>query len=282
VPLLDLINRERLPQSVIDELEQHNASLIGYLYAEHNDDGTHSDISVDTLTIRPDGTLEFARPSDGADDRKAIFRRASFGVVMDDGALGDADTVAPLYLRGGAVIHNQLVLTSNGVTTPVLLALGDISATGAAEIGGDVETTGGRFVEAGHVDGVGYWTDVAHAGGNFTASTGSWTVDGADQVTLAYTRVGKTMTVVFSIQNTDVSATPTTLEIAVPGGATSAAEARNPVQMSDAGTFGFGLARVTAGGTKILLYPGAGAVAPWTATSSDNTAVFGQITFEVQ
>lgn len=59
----EVVFRERLPQDVLDELDQHNATLSGYLDEEHNEDGSHADITADSVTVRPGGTVELA---DGA------------------------------------------------------------------------------------------------------------------------------------------------------------------------------------------------------------------------
>src|SRR5690606_21353846 len=56
----EVVFRERLPQDVLDELDQHNATLSGYLDEEHNEDGSHADITADSVTVRPGGTVELA------------------------------------------------------------------------------------------------------------------------------------------------------------------------------------------------------------------------------
>ena len=121
------------------------------------------------------------------------------------------------------------------------------------------------------------WTSVSYSAGNFTADSGTWTVDSGDQTTLRYHKIGKRMTVAFTIASTDVSTTPTTLSITIPGGFTASARMDIPVYFSDAGTAAIGLAFVEASGTVINIRKVTGT---FSATSSDNTAVFGQITFE--
>src|SRR5262249_13305320 len=69
----------------------------------------------------------------------------------------------------------------------------------------------------------GEWTAATYASGNFTANAGTWTVDAGDQATFAYTLVGKTMTVAFTLNGTSTSAgMGNTLKIAIPGGFTAA------------------------------------------------------------
>ena len=121
------------------------------------------------------------------------------------------------------------------------------------------------------------WTAVSHSAGNFTADSGTWTVDSGDQTTLRYHKIGKRMTVAFTIASSDVSATPTELYILIPGGFTASARMDIPAYISDAGTVSIGLATVDASGTTIKIRKTSGT---FSATTSDNTAVFGQITFE--
>jgi len=126
------------------------------------------------------------------------------------------------------------------------------------------------------------WVDVAYSAGNFTASAGNWTVDSGDVDTLCYQLDGNTMTVAFSIKETDVSSTPQSLNIAIPNNRVSARLIRNALAMAtDAGTaVNTGFARVTAGGTTIQIFKDSSSTV-WTATSSDNTLVSGEITFMV-
>jgi len=129
---------------------------------------------------------------------------------------------------------------------------------------------------------MGHWTYQAFSAGDFTASSGSWTVDSIDVTHLSYTVVGRTMTVIFFIQNTDVSATPTDLRITIPGGYTAACNTRNCISTVDAGgTPQFGMVLSVASDTKLYLYRDATGTTTWSSTSGDNTTVVGQITFEV-
>lgn len=145
----------------------------------------------------------------------------------------------------------------------------------------------GIYAQAYHQDtsgvAMGVWTTPTFSAGNFTASSGNWTVDSGDVTTYEYMRVGKTLTLIFSIVTTDVSATPTELRIAIPGSYVAAKDARNPIQVINAGTGAVGLARVAAAGTYVECYRNAANTADtWASTSSDNTSVLGQITFEIQ
>lgn len=137
------------------------------------------------------------------------------------------------------------------------------------------------YKERGRSTAMGEWTSVAHAGANFTASAGTWTVDSADQITFAYTLIGKTLIVAFTIANTDVSTTPTQLRIAIPGSFTAAKRMDTQCTIQDAGgTAEQGQCFVSAAGTTINIERNGGTA--FTATSGDNTNVTGTIAFEVQ
>lgn len=141
-------------------------------------------------------------------------------------------------------------------------------------------TTGKYFFSNGKATGDGIWTTPTYAGGDFTASAGTWTVDSGDRATFTYTLFGKTMCVAFIISGTDVSAAPTTLSVLIPASQTASETMRTLIQVSDAGTPGTGVARVSGSGTTIDFFKNTSATA-WTATAGDNTDIFGQIMFRV-
>jgi len=127
----------------------------------------------------------------------------------------------------------------------------------------------------------GYWTPVAFSAGNFTASGAmTWTVGSGDQVTYAYTLLGKTMTIAFALNTTTVGGTPDTeLRIAVPGGFTINRDMFNPIWTIDNGVEGTGLVWAASGTTVLRCYrPGR---TNW-AAATDATYVWGEIEFEVQ
>jgi hypothetical protein len=49
--MLDLVHRGQLPGVVEDELDHHTAALTGYLYAEHDDAGAHTDITAHSAVV---------------------------------------------------------------------------------------------------------------------------------------------------------------------------------------------------------------------------------------
>lgn len=136
--------------------------------------------------------------------------------------------------------------------------------------------------ERGRTTGLGEWIDEAFDSADFTAATGSWTVDSGDQVTLAYTLIGKTMILAFDLQGTDVSSATSELRMAIPGGFTAATQTVGSIFYRDAGTTGTGIAYVTAAGTYVTFRRFSTSLGNWTSTAADNTDIRGLLIFEVQ
>jgi hypothetical protein len=270
------------------ELEQLVSLFTGFLSQEHKEDGTHSDVTADTVTIAELLTVT------------GYAARLRFG-----------SAAASAYLEGGTTTGRYdvslypTVSTAADVLTPVLKsersvvpvtddsvnlgALSDVPANHkrwrnvlfSRTCNGPVVAADTAFYERSRSTPVGEWATVTYAAGNFTASTGTWTVDSGDQVTLAYMLVGKSMTVAFEIDGTDVSAAPARLMITIPGGFTAAKRMRNLIQVVDAGAVAtVGVALVNASSTTIDLFASISGTA-WTATAGDNTNARGEITFEV-
>lgn len=100
----------------------------------------------------------------------------------------------------------------------------------------DVKVAATKYLFAnGRAVGEGVWTAVTFAAGNFTASTGDWTLTSGDVTSYTYTIIGNTMTIVLDVATTTVSATPSELRFAIPGGATAAANAVGQLQYDDNG-----------------------------------------------
>lgn len=127
----------------------------------------------------------------------------------------------------------------------------------------------------------GDWVHVPFDAGNYTANgTMTWTVDIGDQVTLAYTRNGSTMTVAWYLNQTSVGGTLNTqLRIALPDGAIAAQSMATTTWFSNAGLLDVGLAQVEAGATFIQIFRRD--LVNW-AASTNTTAVRGQLAFETQ
>jgi hypothetical protein len=128
----------------------------------------------------------------------------------------------------------------------------------------------------------GTWKTVPFAKTNFTANAGEWNVDEADQGALAYSYLGpNTMMLSFLIQTTDVTATPKTLQIAIPDGKVAARAAGTMCRVNDAGT-GLAAGFVSAQANRNFILVQKIDAKPWKKTEGDNTLVFGSITFEIR
>lgn len=118
----------------------------------------------------------------------------------------------------------------------------------------------------------------AFSAGAFTADAGSWTVGAADVVTYAFARLGRMMTVAFTLQNTTVAGGPAVLRIVIPESRTAAKTISNPVVIVDDGDPEIGEARVTAAGDLIEITRIDGSTF---SAATDSTGVRGEITFEL-
>jgi len=120
-------------------------------------------------------------------------------------------------------------------------------------------------------------------GANYTATSGTWTVDAGDVTTESYFLAGRMLTVTFYLVTTSTSATPVTLQInnGAWGGFTAAKAALNAIDLSDNGGGNIGgFANITAGLTLIGNTEFA-ASSPF-AVAANTTNVLGQLTFEIQ
>lgn len=117
---------------------------------------------------------------------------------------------------------------------------------------------------------------------NFTASGGgTWTLDAADQTTFVYTQRGVALTVNFFIQNTDVNAATSALQMLIPGGFVSSVPVlANCIALNAAVLEPAAALSVGAAGTLISVFRSA-AGGNWTTTAADNTLVAGSITFQI-
>jgi hypothetical protein len=306
-------------QVVADELRQYYALVQGWMSTEHNEDGTHGNVTAKSINLIAnattgatgnlisDGTGAFDGDvtADADGTPVVIGSDAAFGpgVRMTNGTLSkwrisasQSGGLPILLIRDELQTADtgviDLIRTSAGAVSVyelrphasyISLLLGtDATSQRIAEVNAAIVRATSGYYERFRTVAAGEWITPAYDAGNFAASVGTWGVDSADVTTYAYTLVGKTMTVAFDIRTTDVSAAPTELRIAIPGSFTAAKQTRNLITTIDAGgaeTVGF--AQVSAAGTVIALFKNI-AGAAWTLTTADNTYVIGQIVFEVQ
>lgn len=130
---------------------------------------------------------------------------------------------------------------------------------------------------------LGEWTGVTFNAGNFTAAGGSsatWVLAGADQATLAYSLVGKTMSLAYTVNTSTVTGSPTSLRLAIPGGFTANRQIfANAKLTEDNASFTSITASVNVAGTVVVLNKDDGAAF---ANTTDLTGIRGQIVFEIQ
>ncbi len=170
-----------------------------------------------------------------------------------------------------------------GISRPVVIESNDCAAgigydtadltSGALQLGNNI--TGGTTV-AGNP-----WLTPTFSAGNFTANGSmTWTVESGDVQTYAYRIDGKLMTVLVTLATTTVGGTLNSqLLIRVPASRTAAKRTVNPCFLADNGTRASGYLEVAAGGTSIIVQRVDGSNF---AAATNTTAVYGQITFEIQ
>lgn len=130
--------------------------------------------------------------------------------------------------------------------------------------------------EGGATTALGDWTNVAHAGGNFSQDTGTWTVASGDQATFAYTRVGLTVTVMVTLETTTIAANPNELRITLPF--TSTKTVGGTYWLYNNATSEAGLWRVNASSNVLRLYT---ATAAAFTNETDLTGLFVTVTMPV-
>jgi hypothetical protein len=215
--------------------------------------------------------------------RNAIFSGATSGTAtVTAPAIAGTTTITLPNASSTLPIFGQQI-TFAGPTAARTVTLPDANFTAARTDAAQQFTGVQTFLSAPVVNSVaiGTWTTVSFNAADFTASAGTWTVDSADVTSFAWSIVNKQMTVEFAVDATDVSATPAFLQILIPGGYTSARLVYNQCYVKDAASSAVaGTVQVNAADTKI--YIGLTNGTAFSTTSSDNTRVRGQITFEVQ
>ena len=156
---------------------------------------------------------------------------------VDTGTLANSDTVVP---------------TSKAVKDALIQA----NITGLKTSDGPTfdhaHLTNG-FYENGRSVKMGEWIDIAYDADNFTAGTGTWTVEEADQLTLKYTLIGKTVIVAMTLNNTSLSAISAYVAVQMPF--TSADTVIGPLcRIIEASTQKSGFSYMSASGSKLYVY----------------------------
>lgn len=196
------------------------------------------------------------------------FSGGAAGRVLILESVGAGNVV--LSYQTGSSPSNQLTNFATSSGTP--LAAG----SGTAVYVYDGTTSRWRLVQ--HEQGA--WITPTFAAGNYTAATGNWTLTGGDVTTQAYRLSGRTLSVVFSLGSTTVSATPASLSIGngAWGSFTSAKEVYGSLLLNDnSGGNAQGYALVGGSASVIALSKYTGT---W-STATDTTFAFAMLTFEV-
>jgi hypothetical protein len=148
--MLDLLFRGQLGETVGAELDHLTASIRGVLSTEHNDDGTHSDVTATSLTLQGAtvGTID-----EIAHDATRFFAEGSavWTVSSDD----------LLYMRTsriGQLVFVQFSLQTTVITTDtsesLFIRLPEFAAIPGRDSGGSLTY---------QVGGVLYWSDIEHS-----------------------------------------------------------------------------------------------------------------------
>ena len=128
---------------------------------------------------------------------------------------------------------------------------------------------------------LGEWTTPTFAAERFSgAGRMTWTVSAANVETYAYTVVGKTMTITWSIAASAIAGRmDKCLRLAIPDGYVPSRRVRVPTGIASNGVHGLGVAEVTANTPTICIYPSPDRANNFNAGSTD---LYGQITFEIR
>ena len=157
------------------------------------------------------------------------------GLSVKAGQVGGISIVAQ-HASGGIRFY------TGGVNTKRL----EITAAGNAVFSGAISEYGRAVAQ-------GVWTTVPFAAGDYTASSGTWTVEAADVSTFRYMVIGKTLFYNIRLLATTTSAgMGTQIKIKMPGGFSSTFFGMGIVHYNMNGTYETGL--VTAQGADIILF----------------------------
>ena len=154
-----------------------------------------------------------------------------------------------------------------------------VNSSGVAALTGSL-TVSSTISERGRTTPIGEWINVTYAGGNFTASAGSWTVASGDQIGYRYRLTGKTMHLQAVLNNTDVTnAGGALLKLAIPGGFSAHGVVVSLILVKDNGTYKTGQAYAPDTATVVTLY--ADVTGNVFAQSTATTDVFVDIEIEI-
>lgn len=110
-------------------------------------------------------------------------------------------------------------------------------------------TATGSISERKRTTAMGVWATLSFLATYYTASSSTWTVTAAQQVTLKYMLIGTTLFVTFNIVASSVGGTPASLMLTLPLNARSSAIVYGSCSYNDNGTLGTGVILCNTGTT---------------------------------
>jgi hypothetical protein len=279
---------------VADEFTALYSQLTAWLSVQHHDDGTHSDVTADSLAVEGELTV-----GDDVTLGSPLTTGGGPGIGIEDWVIG-VPTGDPLKLQVRYTPDtgsNARALEFRYISSLVYLLMPCLtSASTGVSIGDPTNLSGAAsglrkffavaaegLYDKGRDVAIGVWTDVAFDAANFTANgTMTWTVASGDQNTYSYMLIGNTMFLSFKFSTTTVAGVPnTTLRLAIPGGFVVATGYTTSGGLDyNQGAWLKGCCEVASGEAYVRLFTAGFGAANW-AASVDLTYLQGQIIFEI-
>jgi hypothetical protein len=125
----------------------------------------------------------------------------------------------------------------------------------------------------------GAWITPTFAGADYTAATGTWTVDSGDVSNFRYMLRGRSLAIVFNLGTMSVSSSTATLKRVIPGGFTSAADNQSMFMVASDNGSTREFAAIAITNTTMFFLRGINTA--W-SIATNTTALFGSGAFEVQ
>lgn len=193
-------------------------------------------------------------------------------------------------LAGG--VSGQIVRFRNTGTFVATFAYNSASSSAGNKLFNTITSQGTPVAAGGHVDyqydgtqwrlvdhEQGAWITPAYSAGDYTAQVSTWGVDSGDITTNAYRLVGNTVTWMWALETTDVGGAPTSLRFTIDPAFVPTKRLILPVKIADAAVNVIGYIDVNPAQLYIVFSRIDGSA--MTMTAADNTAVEGQVSFEV-
>lgn len=227
------------------------------------------------VTVTTTGNITSLPLPGGTGDQITSFNNASLATIQGMTAglyTGQRWTIRSIGAGQVDLSHNDGAATGAKLAN---LATGGKSSLAAGVGTAEFVYDGTKWAMAAHEQGD--YIAVAFSAGDYTASTGNWTLTSGDVTFYKYWLRGRELTLAFRLDTTTVSATPNTLRLTLPLGFTTANTGGNEFyqvgEMVNNGSGGLMLMGPSSGhNTQVYFYitPSAS----W-ATATDNTTVSG-------